>query len=178
MGRIGIAVLVFSCVALASGAQAACGGGGWKSGSKGSPSTVVVQSSSTAVPQSVTQTVQSIVVGDGAYSYSPSHPLDTSRLDLVTPQLNLTEEQKSKIAQAKQTINQELNTLLQNKAKTERAFDDCKGACDAERIPMRTAFAAEFHYSANAQLDTQLHTILDAKQLELYEQKKEVSTTK
>jgi hypothetical protein len=174
MGRIGIAVLVFSCVALAGSAHAACGGGGWKSSPSNSSSVVVQSKASTPA----TQSVQSVVVESDLYTYTPSHPLDTTRLDSAAPQLNLTEEQKTKIAQAKQAIKQEIESLLKNKAKTERAFDECKGACDAERVPMRAAFAAEFHYSPGTQLDTQLHTILDAKQLEIYEHQKEVSTTK
>ena len=158
------------------------------------PATTTQQSNSTAAPTPTTQAAPHEVVYQSApivpavhapavqnaeQTYFPASAfLDTSRLDAVSTRLNLSDDQKSRIASAKQSVSQQSETLNQSRAKAERLFDACNGECESQRYRLRRATDAADRYSPNTEFNTQLRTILDTKQIAIYDGREEVSTAK
>ena len=186
MSRFTLVVVLMSCGAALSGKSfAACGGGGWKApapvGGTAATTTTVSATTTTTSSSTVAPVVREASEPNyDAYFDAPrSRPLDASKFDAIVAKLELSKDQIAKIEETRQAIVKQVRELNRAKFTSERAFDNCNGACDAERATMRKAIDAAQKYSANTEFETKLHTILEAKQLAIYDGKQQdVSTTK
>ena len=180
MRRYFFTLFIFLCMALLGSAQAACGGGGWKSNAPKDAHANASASTATPAAQNVsyqaTQAASHQTSPDDIYYAPRAHALDTSRLDAVSAKLDLTKDQNAKIDEARHDIATQVVDLNTIKINSERAFDACTGACETERLRMRKAIEAAQHFSAATEFDKHLRLILDARQIAIYEARQEVST--
>jgi hypothetical protein len=171
MKFLGTSLLVLLLTATFGSAQAACGGGGWHS-SRSSATTTTYDSqpivSSSEASHVVSTSVQP--TRDTSYSRPAPNPgtFDTARLDNIAPRLNLSQKQWDRIQTAKQQVREDQLDLNRDVNKAEQRLAQCSGNCDTERLQLNKASQAQRSFSADAEFDRRLQSILSSEQMSIY----------
>jgi hypothetical protein len=132
-------------------AQAACGGGGYKTAGKTTPATPVPK-----------ETVSAPAVDAIYYS------LDSTRFDSVSATLELSKGQAQQVANAVSDINEKGAKLAKAQTNAQSKLDHCNGNCESELRNLARATAELKSYDSTTEFDLRLRGILRPNQAATY----------
>ena len=161
--KISILTTALAITLVASGAQGACGGGGWSKSA--SPRTIDGSASASIPAEIVDLNDTALVMSVKAGPFTPTPRFDIARFDALSSTLQLTQSQRTEISAAKvqiQTRNGSLQTALQN---AQNALINCTGHCDAEGKKLEAATRDLNTFDPNHAFADRLNYILKPGQL-------------
>jgi chromosome segregation ATPase len=159
--------LVLVSVFSLSSAQAACGGGGFKSSNRSKPSTeVIAQPQSHLVSYEGSSSSRQVSTSQRAES-----PTFSSRFDGMANDLHLTSTQWDEISDAKRNVSRRAGELQQDLDKANLKLSRCSGDCEKERRKVGEAQSRLEAFDSKAEFDRRVGVVLTAEQKRQYDGK-------